>query len=119
MKQPNFVSHPKMERLVGVVVQHFMDRQDENDNIVQARAESATYSGTAADQDPPLQTRVMIFANYRESVEEITRVLDQHRPLIKVQSFIGQATAKGKKGITQKEQQKVRRISHEVNLSSG
>jgi len=114
MKQPNFVSHPKMERLVGVVVQHFMDRQDENDNIVQARAESALSSGVAADEDPLLQTRVMIFANYRESVEEITRVLGQHRPLIKVQSFIGQATAKGKKGISQKEQQKVRCTSHGV-----
>ncbi|KAI1315684.1 hypothetical protein EDD11_000458 [Mortierella claussenii] len=115
MKQPNFVSHPKLERLVGVVVQHFIDHQDEQDAVVKARAESAastntsvSESGSSNDAEGPLpQTRVMIFANYRESVEEINRVLEQHRPLVKVQSFVGQATAKGKKGITQKEQQKV------------
>ncbi|KAI8605704.1 P-loop containing nucleoside triphosphate hydrolase protein, partial [Dissophora ornata] len=108
MKQPNFMSHPKLERLVGVVVEHFVSHQDESDALVQARANSAASSSTATTSDGPLpQTRVMIFANYRESVEEIIRVLDQHRPLVKVQSFIGQATAKGKKGISQKEQQKV------------
>ncbi|KAG0323600.1 hypothetical protein BGZ99_002696 [Dissophora globulifera] len=106
MKQSSFVSHPKIERLVGLVVQHFIDHQDESDAIIQARAESSTLAGDD-NNNTPTQTRVMIFANYRESVEEITRVLGEHRPLIKVQSFIGQATAKGKKGITQKEQQKV------------
>ncbi|KAG0203440.1 hypothetical protein BGX28_004267 [Mortierella sp. GBA30] len=122
MKQESFISHPKLERLVGVVVQHFVNHQDENDALALAkafdRAESATSvssSSTATGPTPAsedgdeakLQTRVMIFANYRESVEEISRVLEPHRPLIKVQSFIGQATAKGKKGISQKEQQKV------------
>ncbi|KAF9904185.1 hypothetical protein BX616_001378 [Lobosporangium transversale] len=108
MKQSSFVSHPKLERLVGIVVQHFIDHQDEQDILIQARAESAASSSTGVSEDGPLpQTRVMIFANYRESVEEISRVLEHHRPLIKVQSFIGQATAKGKKGISQKEQQKV------------
>ncbi|KAF9987996.1 hypothetical protein BGZ75_010190 [Mortierella antarctica] len=120
MKLTSFVSHPKLERLVGVVVQHFIDHQDESDALARAkafeRADSAGPSSTTtagsteatADKDGATpQTRVMIFANYRESVEEISRVLDSHRPLIKVQSFIGQSTAKGKKGITQKEQQKV------------
>ncbi|KAG0362734.1 hypothetical protein BGZ54_008502 [Gamsiella multidivaricata] len=108
IRQPNFVSHPKIERLVGVVVQHFINHQDESDAIVQARADSAATSSSATGSEGPLpQTRVMIFANYRESVEEISRVLERQRPLVKVQSFIGQATAKGKKGISQKEQQKV------------
>ncbi|KAG0260623.1 hypothetical protein BG011_001752 [Mortierella polycephala] len=112
MKQPSFVSHPKLERLVGVVVQHFVNHQDESDAQLNARAESSgsaasSASGASSTSNEPQQTRVMIFANYRESVEEIARVLEQHRPLIKVQSFIGQATAKGKKGISQKEQQKV------------
>ncbi|KAF9280938.1 hypothetical protein BGZ68_006936 [Mortierella alpina] len=113
MKLTSFVSHPKLERLVGVVVQHFIDHQDESDALARAKAfESADLAagstGAIADKDGAMpQTRVMIFANYRESVEEISRVLDSHRPLIKVQSFIGQSTAKGKKGITQKEQQKV------------
>ncbi|KAF9360483.1 hypothetical protein BGX26_009173 [Mortierella sp. AD094] len=108
MKDPKFCSHPKLERLVGIVVQHFVDHQDQNDALVQARAVSSESSNAGASSDDTLpQTRVMIFANYRESVEEIGRVLEHHRPLVKVQSFIGQATAKGKKGISQKEQQKV------------
>ncbi|KAF9184788.1 hypothetical protein BGZ50_003449 [Haplosporangium sp. Z 11] len=112
MKQPSFVSHPKLERLVGVVVQHFISHQDEIDAQLNVRAESSgsvasLASAASSTSSEPQQTRVIIFANYRESVEEIARVLEQHRPLIKVQSFIGQATAKGKKGISQKEQQKV------------
>ncbi|KAF8973413.1 hypothetical protein BGZ46_009919 [Entomortierella lignicola] len=109
MKNPGFCSHPKIERLVGIVIQHFTDHQDQNDAIVKARTDSAESSITDTDGvDHTLpQTRIMIFANYRESVEEIGRVLELYRPLVKVQSFIGQATAKGKKGISQKEQQKV------------
>ncbi|KAF9582293.1 hypothetical protein BGW38_000397 [Lunasporangiospora selenospora] len=117
MKHPDFMSHPKLERLIGVVVQHFLDHQDEVDSRNQAmalqRAEAvdnrlndAEFEGEE-DSGTKMQTRVIVFANYRESVEEISRVLDQHRPLIKVQSFIGQATTKGKKGISQKEQQRV------------
>jgi len=111
IKRADFISHPKLERLVGVVVQHFVDHQDEQDALRQAReiarAEDGDGGGLEEDEPVQQQTRVMIFANYRESVEEISRVLESHRPLIKVQSFIGQASAKGKKGISQKEQQKV------------
>ncbi|KAF9435297.1 hypothetical protein BGZ76_006552 [Entomortierella beljakovae] len=105
MRDQRFCSHPKLERLVGVVVKHFTDHQDQNDALVQARASELTNYNSNDDSLP--QTRVMIFANYRESVEEIGRVLEQHRPIVKVQSFIGQATAKGKKGISQKDQQRV------------
>lgn len=100
VKQPTFVSHPKIERLVAVVIKHFMDHQDNTDA-------AQTSSSSTAGASTPAQTRVMIFANFRESVDEISRVLEKHRPLIKVRQFIGQATAKGKKGISQKEQQKV------------
>ncbi|KAF8948422.1 hypothetical protein BGZ47_005004 [Haplosporangium gracile] len=102
VKQPTFVSHPKIERLVAIVMKHFMDHQDKSD----AAQGSSTTAG-AGNHVAPTQTRVMIFANFRESVDEISRVLEKHRPLIKVRQFIGQATAKGKKGISQKEQQKV------------
>ncbi|KAG0272880.1 hypothetical protein BGZ95_011331 [Linnemannia exigua] len=100
VKNPDFVSHPKMERLVDVVTKHFMDHQ--NRSNAHNTTASAGSSSTAS-----AQTRVMIFANYRETVDEIGRALEKHRPLIKVRRFIGQATAKGKKGISQKEQQKV------------
>lgn len=50
----------------------------------------------------------MIFAQYRDSVTEITEMLSRHRPVVKVMSFIGQSsTGKTSKGFTQKEQLKV------------
>ncbi|KAF9117969.1 3'-5' DNA helicase, partial [Mortierella sp. 14UC] len=100
VKQPNFISHPKMERLVDVVTKHFTEHQDKS-NATGMAARGGSSSTT------PVQTRVMIFANYRETVDEIGKALEKHRPLIKIRRFIGQATAKGKKGISQKEQQKV------------
>ena len=41
-------------------------------------------------------TRVMIFSQYRDSVQEITACLHEHRPLVKVMEFVGQAGTKGK-----------------------
>ncbi|RHZ14812.1 hypothetical protein DYB37_002364 [Aphanomyces astaci] len=54
-------------------------------------------------------TRSIVFTQYRESVTEIVALLSSMAPLIKVQQFIGQGTAKGKdgKGQTQKQQQQV------------
>ena len=50
----------------------------------------------------------MIFSQYRDSVQEITDMLNVHRPLVKVMSFIGQSSAgKATKGFTQKEQLQV------------
>ena len=58
--------------------------------------------------DGTSNTRIMIFSQYRDSVNEITELLSRHRPLIKVMSFIGQSSAgKTTKGFTQKEQLKV------------
>ena len=55
-----------------------------------------------------LETRIMIFSQYRDSVNEITQMLNQHRPLVKAMSFIGQSSAnKSSRGFTQKEQLKV------------
>nr|KAG5712856.1 hypothetical protein BaRGS_007453 [Batillaria attramentaria] len=79
------VGHPKMVKLEQVVVDHF--------NKCQAEGHA---------------TRVMIFSQYRDSVQEITQMLQQHEPLVKVMSFIGQSSAgKATKGFTQKEQLKV------------
>uniref|UniRef100_A0A915JRB4 Helicase C-terminal domain-containing protein n=1 Tax=Romanomermis culicivorax TaxID=13658 RepID=A0A915JRB4_ROMCU len=55
------------------------------------------------------ETRIIIFSQYRESVEEITAVLRKHQPLIRPMKFIGQSFSAGKttKGLTQKEQLRV------------
>jgi len=57
----------------------------------------------------PLNTRVMIFSQFRDSVQEITAVLSRHEPLVKCMSFIGQGSKEGNnckshKGLSQKEQ---------------
>ena len=43
--------------------------------------------------DPTDQTRVIIFSEKRDSVREITELLEQDQPLVKPMSFIGQATS--------------------------
>uniref|UniRef100_A0A3B5B9V1 Fanconi anemia group M protein-like n=1 Tax=Stegastes partitus TaxID=144197 RepID=A0A3B5B9V1_9TELE len=85
-KRPPFTNHPKLQKLEDVVLQHF-----------RLWAESSDVS-----------TRVMIFSSFRESVQEIAAMLNRHAPLIKVMTFMGQASAgKGVKGFTQKEQLEV------------
>ncbi len=86
-------SHPKLNKLEEIVVKHF---ETAKENMI----------GSASQK--PLSTRVMIFSQYRDSVQEITAILNKHQPLVKVMSFVGQnGTAKGKKGLTQKEQLEV------------
>ncbi|CAL1284344.1 unnamed protein product [Larinioides sclopetarius] len=76
--------HPKLEKLLEVVLRHFnCVNKDKN-------------------------TRVMIFSQYRDSVQEITDMLNHYKPMIKVMSFIGQASKSGTNaGFTQKQQLKV------------
>ncbi|KAJ3033919.1 hypothetical protein HDV00_005659 [Rhizophlyctis rosea] len=93
-----FISHPKIERLVGLVVGHFVEHEEE-----QGREEKR------GGGEGRRETRVMIFSQYRESVEEIVSVLDAHKPMVRVMSFVGQSAGKrsGSKGYTQKEQLEV------------
>ncbi|XP_042855878.1 Fanconi anemia group M protein-like isoform X2 [Penaeus japonicus] len=82
---PYVVSHPKMEELRKIVIKHHQKFLDEGQS-----------------------TRVMIFSQYRDSVLEITEMLQHHYPLVKAMSFVGQSTvAHGGRGFTQKEQLKV------------
>ncbi|KAK7905064.1 hypothetical protein WMY93_017671 [Mugilogobius chulae] len=84
-------SHPKLEKLEEVVLQHFKQWSETNTGL----------AGTVT-------TRVMIFSSFRESVQEIAAMLNRHAPLIRVMTFMGQASAgKGVKGFTQKEQLEV------------
>lgn len=75
------ISHPKIEKLRDVVVEHFNKFKEDGKD-----------------------TRVMIFSQFRESVDEIVACLASFRPLVKPMKFVGQAGAPGKKGLTQKEQ---------------
>lgn len=87
-----YVGHPKMEKLRSMCIEHFTNAQDERDEYTGERRE----------------TRVMIFCNFRSVVEEIVDCLNTQRPLIKATPFVGQASSKGTKGKSQKEQLEVR-----------
>ncbi|XP_054909134.1 Fanconi anemia group M protein isoform X3 [Poeciliopsis prolifica] len=88
---PFIYSHPKLEKLEEVVLQHF--------NV---------WAQSSAEANDGVSTRVMIFSSFRESVQEIASMLNRHTPLIRVMTFMGQASAgKGVKGFTQKEQLEV------------
>jgi len=86
VNEPNFVGHPKLDFLCSTILRHFSDASERGET----------------------DTKVMVFSNYRNSGEEILRVLKMHRPIIKPQIFIGQSAGKTGDGMTQKEQQEVR-----------
>lgn len=86
-----YVGHPKMEKLRSMCIEHFVAAEDE------------------VDQDgKKKETRVMVFCNFRAVVDEIVDCLNQQRPLINATAFVGQGTAKGVKGRSQKDQIEVR-----------
>lgn len=80
MKRDGFVGHPKQTALADTVLNHFMDRGEE--------------SGT----------RVIVFSEYRDSAEDIVRLLNMHQPLVKASIFVGQADGKRGEGMKQAQQ---------------
>lgn len=84
----NFVGHPKLEFLQQVILDHFVNAEDEKGP-----------SGA-----PPAQTRIMVFAHFRDSAEEIARILRRHEPMIRPRVFVGQSHGKNSEGMTQKGQ---------------
>ncbi|WEW58775.1 3'-5' DNA helicase [Emydomyces testavorans] len=87
-KSEDFVGHPKLEYLRQVILNHFLDAGDGNGR--NGKGES--------------NTRVMIFSHFRDSAEEIVRVLKKHQSMIRPHVFVGQANAKGSEGMDQKTQ---------------
>lgn len=86
INQPDFVGHPKLEYLQSIVLRHFAD------------------AGEGRGASDPSSTRIMVFAHYRDSAEEIVRVLRRHDPMIRPHVFVGQASSKGSEGMDQKTQ---------------
>jgi ERCC4-related helicase len=84
----NFVGHPKLEYLQQVILDHFVNAGNDD----------------GAEGAPPSQTRIMVFAHFRDSAEEIARILKRHEPMIRPRVFVGQSTGKNSEGMSQKEQ---------------
>ncbi|EXJ60937.1 fanconi anemia group M protein [Cladophialophora yegresii CBS 114405] len=89
INDPDFEGHPKLSYLKRVVLNHFMNAGE----------------GTARTASEPTNTRIMVFAHYRDSAEEIVRVLNRHGPMIRAHVFVGQSGTKGgSEGMNQKTQ---------------
>lgn len=88
---PDFIGHPKLEYLRRVVLNHFLDAGD----------------GAEGSQRSASATRIMIFASYRDSTEEICQILKQNEPMVRPHVFVGQAASKGSEGMGQKQQNAV------------
>ena len=67
----NMNLHPKMIAADEIVLKHFMNCQAE------------------ATENLRKESRVIVFAQYRDSCDELKRYLERHRPLIKPVVFIG------------------------------
>ncbi|KAL8714770.1 MAG: hypothetical protein Q9220_001283 [cf. Caloplaca sp. 1 TL-2023] len=89
INNPDFVGHPKLEYLQRVVLNHFLD------------------AGEGRGAAAPSNTRIMVFAHYRDSAEEIARLLSRNEPMIRPHVFVGQAHSKGSEGMDQKRQLEV------------
>ncbi|KAJ6088599.1 hypothetical protein N7486_009860 [Penicillium sp. IBT 16267x] len=87
-KNPEFIGHPKLEYLKSVILNHFMDAGEGQENTDSSKT----------------GTRVMIFVHFRDSAEEVSRVLKRYEPMIRPHIFVGQSSAKGSEGMTQKTQ---------------
>ncbi|KAJ8611828.1 hypothetical protein MRB53_037741 [Persea americana] len=88
---PDFLGHPKLEHLRRVILNHFMDAGE----------------GRHGSDVSPNKTRVMVFAHYRDSAEDICRVLKRSEPMIRPHVFVGQAASKGSEGMDQRRQNAV------------
>ncbi|KAF9699703.1 hypothetical protein EKO04_002412 [Ascochyta lentis] len=82
----NFAGHPKLEYVQECILEHFVN---------------------AGEGPNASQTRIMVFAHFRDSAEEIVRILKKHEPMIRPRVFVGQSTAKNSEGMNQKEQLEV------------
>jgi ATP-dependent DNA helicase MPH1 len=88
---PDFIGHPKLEYLREVVLNHFLDAGE----------------GRQGVHAPARPTRIMVFSGYRDSTQDICRVLKRNEPMIRPHEFVGQASSKSSEGMNQKKQNQV------------
>lgn len=77
-----FIGHPKLEYLQSVVLNHFLD----------------------ASEGSISSTKIMVFVHFRDSAEEVVRILKRNEPMVRPHVFVGQASSKNSAGMDQKKQ---------------
>ena len=98
------VVHPKVKRLCEVVSGHFEAAKGAG-GVIGGVLGGVLGGGAGAAAPPSKDPRVIVFCNARESVRELTAALAAASPLLRPAAFVGQASAKGHKGLKQAEQQ--------------
>lgn len=89
LSKDDFVGHPKLTYLCDTILNHFLDAGE----------------GRLPDAAPPSSTRVIVFSEFRDSAEDIARILNKHGPMIRASVFVGQADSKRSEGMNQAKQQ--------------
>ncbi|XP_074765150.1 Fanconi anemia group M protein isoform X4 [Athene noctua] len=92
-KKEFIYSHPKLRKLEEIVIEHFKSWKKQ-----------FTTGSTSVDA---VDTRVMVFSSFRDSVQEIAEMLSRLSPVVRVMTFVGHSAGKSTKGFTQKEQLEV------------
>lgn len=88
INKEDFIGHPKLTHLCDTVLNHFLDAG----------------AGLTRVNTTPSSTRVIVFTEYRDSAEDIARVLNKHGPMIKASVFVGQSDSKRSEGMNQEKQ---------------
>jgi ATP-dependent DNA helicase MPH1 len=88
LSNDDFVGHPKLTYLCDTILNHFLDAGE----------------GRLEEDAPPSATRVIVFSEFRDSAEDIARVLNKHGPMIRATVFVGQADSKRSEGMNQAKQ---------------
>ncbi|NXI72141.1 FANCM protein, partial [Anseranas semipalmata] len=96
-KKDFIYSHPKLRKLEEIVIEHFKSWK-------MGCSDQTTTESTSVNT---VDTRVMIFSSFRDSVQEIAEMLSRFSPVVRVMTFVGHSTGKSTKGFTQKEQLEV------------
>lgn len=96
--------HPKMNKLESIVLDHFDSYKSlTSPNALNIQGGQNLPSDAPSNDNAKAETRVMIFVQFRDTVEEIVALLKRHEPFIRPMAFVGQA----KKGLSQKQQAEV------------
>ncbi|CZR50811.1 related to ATP-dependent DNA helicase mph1 [Phialocephala subalpina] len=89
LSKDDFVGHPKLTFLCDTILNHFLDAGE----------------GRLSEDAPPSSTRVIVFSEFRDSAEDIVRILNRHGPMVRASVFVGQQDSKRSDGMNQAKQQ--------------
>lgn len=88
--------HPKVDALVKVLLEHFNRFQQAQQAQAGGSVGSSSEDAGKVNEGNDGGGRVIVFSQFRDSVQEIVKQLRLHEPIIKAHFFIGQAGSKGR-----------------------